>query len=267
MAGTSEQSGTVTRVAMILAAIADADGEIGVNQVAEKIGLVPSTVHRLLRLLKQAGLVEWNPSNHLYGPGREFHRIAARVIASADLPHLARPFLDGLVADFDETALLGLYLESHDAMTFALRVDGNHALQYRIDMNQPLSLLWGASGKAILAHLDDDVVRRIVANEKPAPAGGQPVPTYDELQGTLVSIRQTGFVISTGEKLSGAVGIAAPVLGSRGVVGCLCITSPIDRLAEDAVRAAALDVAGKASALSEVLGYQSSTTKTLRGAG
>ncbi len=259
MAGRDDESqvgstGTVARAVSVLAALADHGAEMGVNQLAETLSLPASTTHRLLKLLRNEDLVEWNPVTRRYGVGPGLYRISARVLESVSLPQLARSYLDRLAARFDETVLLGNYLERQRALSFAARADGQQALQYRINMHVPTSLLWGASGKAILAHLSDQVVAAVLAEEGPSPATGAPLPTLPELQNELDAIRVAGYARSANEKLPGACGIAAPVFGPRGVVGCIVLTAPQERLPREQEPEIIEAVRETARELSDVLG-------------
>src|SRR3546814_17953392 len=81
------------------------------------------------------------------------------------------------VCSSDLTVLLGRYVAADRALNFVYRADGNQRLTYQIDLHRPLSLYWGASGKAILALLPDDAIEHILRLEGASPASGQE-PAY-----------------------------------------------------------------------------------------
>src|SRR3546814_2243551 len=87
--------------------------------------------------------------------------ISARVIQGMSQVTIAQPIVDALAAKYNETVLLGRYVAADRAMNFVYRADGNQRLTYQIDLHRPLSLYWGASGKAILAFLPDDEIEQI----------------------------------------------------------------------------------------------------------
>ncbi len=246
-------TGTAHRVLAMLTFLADRDGPVTVQKAAEGLGLAASTTHRLLNLLRDEGYVSYLPDSRSYEVGPRFQRVALRVASNAGPVELAKRNAAPLVDRYDETILLGLYLPQEYAISFAARVDGQKKLLYQIEMNRPLSLLWGASGKSIMAWLPDSVCAAIHASEAPAPATGAPVPSLQALAEELARIRQQGYAISDGEKLPDARGIAAPVFGPSGVIGSLCLTSPRARFAHDA-HAVGADVARAAAALSADLG-------------
>jgi DNA-binding IclR family transcriptional regulator len=121
-----------------------------------------------------------------------------------------------------------MYLPAQKAMMFAAKADSPQPLRYRIDLFRPLPLGWGASGLAILAFLDDPAVREFVARE-PAPVTGERRDP-DALAFLLAQTRRNGFVVTCGEKLAGAVGIAAPLHSPAGkLVGSITLTVPAVR--------------------------------------
>jgi DNA-binding IclR family transcriptional regulator len=247
--------GPIAKTIQLLELLADAPPEaVGVRAIARKLGLPVSSVHRLLGVLVSAGMVEWDAETHQYSIGVAFYRIAALVTQNVKRPRLALPALRRLAAEFNETALLGLYLEQQGQMIFAERVDGTEPLQYQIALLTPLPLIWGASGKSILAFLDPTVIDAVRRAARPAPTDGRAPPDRPRLKAELEEIRRRGFVVSEGEKLPGARGVAAPVFGPAGVVGCICITSPADRLPQVNVGFLAKRIVAEANYLSNVYG-------------
>ena len=247
-------TGTVSRAVQLLALLADAKGPVTVKQVADRLQLPPSTAHRLLQLLKKEDFVESHEESRQYGVGPAFYRVAARVLAGTSVPARAQPVVEAIARRFDETVLFGHYLPAEGALAFAARADGEQKLKYLIDMNRPLSLVWGASGKAILAYLPPERARALVASEGPSPATGAPAPQWSDIEPELAAIRQRGWAISESEKLPDARGIAAPVFTSAGVVGCLCLTSPKARMPHASTQAIGEHIAEHARALSHELG-------------
>lgn len=250
-------SGTVSRALQLLTVIADADGAVSVKQIAEQMHLAPSTAHRLLQLLKTEGFVEAAAEGRQYAIGPQFYRVAARVMASVSPRDVAQPAIAAIADMFDETVLFAVYMPQQNAISFAARADGQQKLKYQIDMNAPLSLVWGASGKSVLAWLPQDIVRTVLAADGPSPATGAALPGIEEIESELVKIRQQGYAVSDGEKLPDARGIAAPVFGPRGVLGCICLTSPKARMPHGDIDAIGREIATRAAALSRTLGGSS----------
>ncbi|WP_108887307.1 IclR family transcriptional regulator [Pseudoprimorskyibacter insulae] len=248
--------GTVTRTLRVISLLADLDEQFTVKTVADGLNLAPSTAHRLLNQLASEGFVVSIPRTRSYETGPEFYRIASRILAKATAIHLAEQTMKEIAAKYDETVVFGLHDPNRHALVFIARADGSNALTYRIELNKPLSLVWGASGKAALAYVSDDEVAAALEAEGRSPASNAPPPTLVELAAQLHAVREKGFAISKGEKLAGARGIAAPVFGPGGLVGSICLTSPASQLEASGVDIESIgqDIAQYCAQLSHTLG-------------
>jgi DNA-binding IclR family transcriptional regulator len=226
-----ESLGTVKRVIEIIRFFGDR-GDATLKELSLALSLAPSTCHRLLELLGRDGFVEQDTTHRRYRIGRELFRIAGLVQSKHDIRAIALPFLRELVDACDETSVLSLYLPTDRKMFFAEKVDSSMMLRYQLRMNTPMSVLWGASGRSILAFLDKDEVDRIYADEGQAPGSGEGLPSRRAFDKELAGIRERGYDITYGQKLAGAVGIGAPVFGIDGkVLGSICVTVPETRIA------------------------------------
>ena len=254
IAAPEQNTGTVSRALLLLSTLADAGHPVTVKEVSEKMGLPPSTVHRLLQLMRAEGFVATIADSRQYTIGTELYRVAARIVSETKIPKLAQAFIEALASQFDETVIFGVYLPSRLALSFVARADGNQVLKYQIELHQPLSLVWGASGKAVLAFLPDEIVAKVLASEGPSPTERKQPPDLGELHRILSVVRSRGYAVSEGEKLPGARGIAAPVFGPAGVIGCICLTSPKARMPHGNIEDISRSVATAARKLSRVFG-------------
>jgi DNA-binding IclR family transcriptional regulator len=201
--------------------------EATLKELSTALSLAPSTCHRLLKLLGRNGFIESDPTRRRYRVGRELFRIAGFLQSKFNVREFSLPFLRQVVASCNETCILSIYVPSESKMFFAEKADSSRLLRYQLQMNMPMSMFWGASGRAILAFLDKEEVDRIYAMEGPAPATGEPLPARRVMEKQIMAIRRRGYDISYGQKVAGAVGISAPVFGVEGkVIGSLGITVP-----------------------------------------
>lgn len=127
----------------LLTLLADSGGTLGVKHIADAMQLPPSTVHRLLQLLRQDGFVQSSSESRQYAVGPQFHGISGRVASMLKPADVAQPFLDRLASVFVEAVRFGVYLPEQGRMSFLARADGKQRLKYHIDMFVPASLIWG----------------------------------------------------------------------------------------------------------------------------
>ena len=216
----------VRRAVDLLTLLAEAQDSVAVRDVAEGLGLAPSTSHRLLRQLVDAGFATADPVTRRYEVGPALYRLGALVQARADVTTLVQPFLDELTAACDETSLFAIFHAPTATTTFVAKADSSHALSYRIELNVPVSPYWGSSSEVILAYVPEPDLRRVLDQVGPSPVGGLPPLAEDKFRAKLATIRRRGFSVTRGLKLTGAVGTSAAVFDSERVLGSVTVTIP-----------------------------------------
>ncbi len=247
--------GTVSRAMAVLRVLAEAEGPVAVADVAAALDLPHSTTHRLLRLLVVEGMVDRGGGRRRYAIGVEYQRLSSLVVGRRGVPELARPFMAGMVEACEETCMLALYRPSDRDMTFVAQVESRQALRFHLPLHESLPVLWGCSGRVILAFLPEEEVAAVVAASGPAPVGGRVPPPVEALLGeTLPAIRRRGWDTTRGEKVAHSVGVAAPVFAPDGVIGSLSVSVPEVRFDPGSVGALGELVAGAARSLSRALG-------------
>ncbi len=249
-------AGTVARVIRLLQALAEMKGDVSIKDLSSRLNLPPSTVHRLLGLLMEDGVVERGQGGHLYRAGLEFVRIGSLVAAKTRIADIARPFMRAVVDGCDEICMLVLYMPSvHRVMTTAF-VDSSKPLRYQVELFAPHTMLWGATGRSVLAFLDEPTISAVIAQGEASPATGRALPPADLLWRELAAIRAAGYALTSGQKIEGAIGLGTPLFNAAGdVLGSLCITVPRIRFrAEDEAPLAGL-LLTQAQALNKTLGH------------
>jgi DNA-binding IclR family transcriptional regulator len=108
----------------------------------------------------------------------------------------------------------------------------------------------------VLAFLPEDVISQILAKQEHSPLTGRPMSGMREVRRELSEIKLQGYAISRGQRIAGAVGLAAPVFkGSGAVVAALCITLPEARYVESREAKFSQILMEQALKLSATLGY------------
>jgi DNA-binding IclR family transcriptional regulator len=199
----------------------------GVREIASALGMAPSSTHHLLTTLEEEGLVRRLEGGR-YELGLEFMRLAWRSTARFPVRDLAQPILRDLATASGETALLGLYEPARRQMIFAASADSPQPLRYVIDLNQWVSVHRGASGLAILAFLADDEIEDVIRGLVGTP--DDRALDAPALRRELASVRRQGYACTHGQRIDGAVGVAAPAFGADGlVIGDVMVTMPEQR--------------------------------------
>lgn len=253
----ASSAGTVSRVVKLLTCIAEAEGEVSIKYLCQELNLPASTVHRLLGLMIENGIVERAPVRALYGPGLELLRISSLLAAKVSIVDLARPIMRSIVAACNQTCVLLRYIPTSRKVMAIHAEYSSNPLRYQIELFQPHSLLWGATGRSVLAFLSREEIEAALKEADRSPATGAQMPSQKAVMSDLNEIRRQGYSMTHGQKIAGAVGLAAPLFNSESrVIGCLSITIPkatFDRKAETQIPELLLEHAEK---LNRALGFE-----------
>jgi len=199
-----------------------------VRELGNRLGVSASTAHRLLTDLEALGMVARTPAGN-YRLGMEFLRLAWTASTRYPLREAANDVLDELTKRSGESSFFGVYNEQRRQMMFTLSVESSHALRYTLPQGVWLPVHAGASGLAILAFLPAEVQHEVAQGGLDALTNRTLVDA-GRLTERLAQIRRDGYAISHGERIDGAIAIAAPVLGpADSVVGDVGITIPESR--------------------------------------
>lgn len=217
----------VIKALSILRSLASSARPVGVQQVADEVGLNISTVHRLLQMLVKDGMASYDPATRTYSVGTECVRLATHVLGSHSLIGRVRPYLAQLAGDVEETCAFTLYEPRTASKIVALVERGSHALGYDFEVGSRDGVHAGASGKPILAFLPDDEIDRILRG-KLAKLTDYTVVDPVQIRKQIADIRKKGYATSRGERIPGAgVGVGAPVFSSNNqVIGSVVVTVP-----------------------------------------
>jgi DNA-binding IclR family transcriptional regulator len=248
-----KEMGTVDRVLMALSDLVDHPGT-SATQAALRLGLPPSTTHRLMRMMV-AQEVAWQDRHGAFFPGRALYRLAGKLRGDVPYVALAKPLLRLLTERFEETAMLTLFDRRRLRVYFADVSFPQDPMRYEIELNRLESLVWGASGRAVLAHLTAAEQAQAMAEaERSAVTGAALDP--GELRGDLDRIRAQGYAVSHSHRTRDAVGLAAPFFQGDGqIAGCISMRIPEFRFDAAALPILAEAMCDAAETMSRQIGF------------
>src|SRR5881392_2852589 len=156
-AGASVQS--VDRALTILELLAR-EGDPGVTEIANDLGVHKSTAFRLLATLEAHRLVEQDGERGRYRLGVGNLRLAGATTARLVLVSEARPVCRQLAADTGET--VNITVRSETSALYLDQVAGSSAVQSHNWVGQHIPLHATSNGKVLLSELTDDELKKAV---------------------------------------------------------------------------------------------------------
>ncbi|HEY7536558.1 MAG TPA: IclR family transcriptional regulator [Gaiellaceae bacterium] len=250
MARTGEHSRARVASSQRALAILDllaAEGSLGTNEIARRLGTTASTASRQLGTLVESGFVEREPDTGRYRPGMRLVHLANLVLLRLDVRTVARPHLEALVEETGETATLSV-AGDRDAVTID-SVQGRHQIQGVTQLGRPSVGHATAAGKVMLAFTG----RRL---EPPLRAYTERTITDpEELEAELEQVRRRGWAEAFEEREPNLNAIAAPVFGGDGgLAGVVALQGPVPRFGRAAARRAVPALLERTAAISRALG-------------
>jgi DNA-binding IclR family transcriptional regulator len=229
--------------------------EFALKDIADKAGLAASTTHRLIDLWVRRDLLERSgPKSYRMGP--ELFRLASLVLQKFAVTREARPFLEALSNDWQETALFCLYNPATRTATVGESISSPHPLKYELMPHSQVPLAWGSLGRAILAHLPPGDIDAVLAQNPHGPLSGKSLPPHRLFMRELALIRSRGCAVYEDRDMNVA-GVSAPVLQADArVVGCLGVVMPASRFSKSIRQCLPAAVIASARSLSAVLTLQ-----------
>jgi IclR family transcriptional regulator, acetate operon repressor len=221
---------------------------MSVLEIQRRVGLSRPTLYRLLQTLAAARLIKAEGDPQRFRLAHGVMELAHVWLSGLNKIDLARPILEELREATGETA--ALFVLREQKRICVLELESHHALTIARGVGDTGDLAVGASGKAILAFLDEtrrDAMLNAIANKVQRA----------ELAKALTLVRSRGYATSHGEVFVGAVAVAAPIFNHNGeVAGSLGVFGPKARVRDtDEAKFAAL-VVEAAKAFSTELGYK-----------
>lgn len=196
--------------ALRLAALLQLEGATTVTDAAARLGVAPSTAHRLLAMLVYRDFAVHE--GRVYRVGPLLARIGQAPGAMGRLRNAALGPMGRLMMAFDETVTLTI--RTHRLVRFTAEVECRRALRvgHRAGMVFPAHRTTG--GLVMLAELGDDEVRDLYARADP----GEEQPDFHMLFARLESVRQQGFALNKGLSEQGVTALGRAIRDAEGVV-------------------------------------------------
>jgi DNA-binding IclR family transcriptional regulator len=245
--------GAVQHAITILQAMDAREPELGVNEVARRIGVHKSTASRILATLERAQFVRRNPETGRFSIGLGLIALVSPIVADLDVVKLARPYIDRLAREQGETTSLGFLLDREVIMVE--QVPGSRAVAFLARAGARVPAHCTAAGKVFLAHLKPEERRAFFAEPLQRFTTHTKV-TEAELEEELRLVRETGYATNDEEYQHESCGIASMIWDSSGApVAALTMAIPKHRFDAAYRRELAELVVQHAGELSRSLGH------------
>lgn len=226
--------------------------EIRLTEASAYLGVASSTAHRLLAMLQYRGFVRQDPRSKVYQSGAALTNVAFSVLSRLDVRTQARPFLEKLNAEVQETVHLGMLEGS--MVRFVDAIESPRAVRVASRMGKSMLAHCTSTGRAILAELQDDEIVKLFPSESLPKMTPQSLSTRKELLEEIEKVRQRGFATNKEESEEGVSSVSVAVksnsIASRFAVN---VAAPTGRMTPGRVREIGATLKATAEGIAQTL--------------
>jgi DNA-binding IclR family transcriptional regulator len=255
----AEQLSTVVKTLKVLEAFSFAEPILGVSELARKLDMGKSTVHRALSTLLEHGYVIKTPDDR-YRLGLKLHEMGQRVVSGLRLHEVAHGPLERLRVECKETVHLAVLDGADVVFVDQMESAGLARVFNRVGRRVPAHAT--SSGKCLLAFNDgavDTVLQRGLKRLAPRTITSEAL-----LAETLERVRTLGYSVSVEESEPDVASVGAPIFGRDGAcIAAVSMAGPALRLGDEQLLRAVRQVRRCAGEISEAMGFRQ---RRLRGA-
>ncbi len=232
-----KSSNTVSKAFAVLRCFIDGQEEWGVRELAAVIRQPTSSVHRLLKILRREGYLEFDPAVQRYRVGLEFVRVASVIAKRTRLGPTALPVMRELVERTDESVWLAIYEAERGRVVYIEEQAPKAIFPIPGPVGREFPVATDIAGWAVLAALKDE------GDSAQHPAA------------EILLARERGYALEVSHGRDPIVKLSAAIFSSTGLpIGAIVIAIPNHRYQPQAEAGLAASLMNAAAQISERLG-------------
>jgi IclR family acetate operon transcriptional repressor len=226
---------SLTRGLSILETIGRAEGGLSLTDIAQRVGLAPSTAHRLLSTLEKMGYVfQAGDLGHWY-IGLQSFTVGSSFLAARDWVAQSHPGMRRLMEQAGETANLAI-LDGTEAV-FIDQVQCRETMRTIVRLGSRVPLHASGVGKAIFATLPDEQIDAILKVKGLPRITENTITAPETMWASLRVIRQRGYSFDDEEHLVGTRCVASAIYDEHAEsLGALSLAGPVSRLPDARIK-------------------------------
>jgi len=194
----------VSRAASVLRLLAAERAGLGVNEIARRVDLVPSTCFHVLRALVDEGFVAFDPQDKTYRTGIGIMTLVREAKSIQEYPRLVQPVLDKLAARHHLTCV-AVELDRRDRMVIVAISRSHHMVSLHVDIGSRFPAFISATGRCIAAE------RNLSGDELKARFDAlrwENAPRFSEWHAEVERAKVEGVAVDRGNYIRGVIVVA-----------------------------------------------------------
>ena len=237
---------SVDRTIDVLETFIGATGSLQVSEIETATGINLPTLYRIMNTLERRHFIRPAADPTRYELDYGIIKITSGWLRNQDVVGRIEPLMQELAETTKETVAFNLY---RDRQRICVReIPSQQAINFTRGVGTAESLLYGASGKAILAFENEIEQKKLVRKISKSK--------QKKYLQELATIRKDGFATSENELIEGATSIAAPVWDiSATILGTVGVYGPANRFTKKKIQLFKKQILSVSQRMSTVMGY------------
>ncbi len=228
---------------------------LGITELSKELEIPKSSAYNILQTLESEGFVEKNIDTLKYNLGTTLVELGYRAQNDLAICRIARPYLNGINQETDETVHLTLL--DNDEVLYVDCVESKRRLRTYSVIGIRAPLYCTAVGKAIMADLSDPHINHIISSKGLPRLTESTITDERSLLQDLEETRSRGFSIDNKEHEDHLICIGAPIKNASGeTFASLSVSGPSNRMSEERVSQIGVLVKNVTSEISRKLGFR-----------
>jgi len=229
------------------------DGGVGLTDLALRVGLPPSSVHRLLMTLQRSGVVAFQEATQEWCVGVEAFRIGNSFVARNNIVEAGLTVMRRLVGETGETANIAISDGGH--VVFLAQIETPNPIRAFFSPGTRAPMHASGIGKVLLAELERKDVESILQSVGLPEYTPKTLTSPQDLFEELETIRRRGWSLDDEERYTGMRCIAAPIYDAKGsAIAGISISGPTERLSDEMAPGMAVKVKQAAAEVTDLTG-------------
>lgn len=226
--GTSGERGGVLLTGLaIIEALSDRQ-PLSITQLAIEVNGDKGNIHRIARVLHQAGYVDQDPVTKQYSLSPRIVQLAGRALHALDIRVVSNPYLEALARRTGESVHLAV--KTRRGAMYVSQIRASNRLGVETDIGESPIIHCTSTGKSLYAFASEDDLRD--ALEEPLTRyTPKTITSVEMLKKDLARTRVQGYAVDDEELTDGVRCVASAVFDAQGtVVGAIGISGPVSRI-------------------------------------
>lgn len=249
----SSRLSSVTTAIHLLKTFTDEEHELGISELAKRLKVAKSTVHRLASALLEESLLQQDETTGRYRLGVGLFSLGSLVRSRLDVTSESKNTLNLLREQTQENVRLAV-LEMA-SVVFLHDLEGPQTLRLRSATGQLRPAFCTAEGMCLISGLRRPDIEKFLAYPRPQRTSATVTDSNDFVE-RIRQVKRRGYAFEDEECDEGTRCVAAPIYSAEGrIVAAVGVAGPRGRIRKSQVAKLAPRVIEAASEISQRLGY------------